>query len=149
MAAASQGLRRLVAVTVVALDEARHEPGTSFSVTAGLADELIALGAAAPDDDAAEDAAPDDDAAEDAAPDDDAAEDAAPDDDAAEEPRSLADVPGIGPATARALAAAGVADLAALAALDDEALAEAATAAKKGTDTVSAWRDRAREMTAG
>ena len=60
----------------------------------------------------------------------------------------LEDVNGIGPRTAQALAGAGVADLEALASLDDDALAAAAEAVNKDADAVAAWRREARELRA-
>ncbi len=112
---------RLTAVTKVTRGGLIYPPGATLDVPRPIADALLAGGAARPLDDPPPDAH----------------------DDAPAEDRALERVSGIGPITARALRSAGVADLAALAALSDDAIAtlalDAATQAKMRAD----WRAHA------
>ena len=122
---------RLAAVTNVTLGVRIHPPGATLDAPPAIAAELVACGAARRLDEPASDPHPESH------------------DDAPPQDLSLARVSGIGPITARALHAAGVADLAALAALSDaavDALAlDEATQAKIRAD----WRTQAQALLRG
>lgn len=111
------GEARLIAVTNVALDEARHAPGKSFTAPPAIAAELIELGAAR-----------------------------AWDEDEDADGGDLEDVKGIGPKTAKALRALGMTGLADLASVPDEALPRLADVVDKDADTVAGWRTQAQEL---
>ena len=119
----------IVAVTKVTLGGRIHPPGAALVAPRPIAEELVAAGAARRLD----------------AP----AADPKSHGDAPPQDLTLARVSGIGPVTARELMAAGVADLAALAALTDEAVAalevDEATQAKIHAD----WRAQAAALLRG
>ena len=112
------GEDRLVAVTKVTFGGAIHAPGRDFTAPAGIAAELVEIGAARRWDE-----------------DEDAHDD-------------LEAVKGIGPVTAKALRAMGFTGLGDLASVPDEALPKLADIVDKDVETVSGWRAQARELTA-
>ena len=109
---------RITAVTNVTLGVRIHPPGATLEADAAVAEELIACGAAR--------LAP--------AADPDAHDDA---------PLPLESVSGIGPVTAGEIRAAGVADLAALAALTDDQVAALTLDTTTQTKILADWRAQA------
>ena len=107
---------RLVAVTNVAFDGVVHPPGAVFDAPEDIARELIEAGAAR----------------------------AYEDED--EVVGNLEDVKGIGPKTAGKLKAIGLEDLEMLGSLEDDDVARLAKALDESTDSITDWRNQAREM---